>query len=91
MNRITEKDLQGVCDRINKVTGSPMQPWLRDETGRGGAQIGNYHISHAYGGVCLHQMTNAGGGVRTPLSGGYSTKRELYNEMRAFLRGLDHD
>ena len=44
--RITQSDLQNVVDRINSVTNSPMQPW-EDGT----AQIGNYHLSGAYGGV----------------------------------------
>lgn len=90
MQRITEKDLQRLCDRINEATGSPMKPWDRAEgEDRMRAQIGNYHLSHAYGGVCLHRMHNEGGGVSTPLSGGHEPKRDLYNRMTAFLAGLE--
>ena len=88
MQRITEKDLQRLCDRINEATGSPMKPWERVND-RNRANIGNYHLSHAYGGVCLHRMHNESGGVSTPLSGGHGSKRDLYNEMHAFLRGLE--
>jgi hypothetical protein len=34
-------------------------------------------------------MVNEGGGIRTPLVSGHVTKRELYNAMQAYIRGLD--
>ena len=84
MDRITEANLQGLCDRLNRVTGSPEKPYID-----GKAQIGNYHISHAYGGVCLHRMHNSGGGVTEPLYCGHCPKRELYYRMHAFLKGIE--
>lgn len=48
--RITEKQLQCVVDRINAMTGNPMTPWTRTEKGAKG-NIGNYHLDFAYGGV----------------------------------------
>jgi len=88
MNRITEKDLQAVCDRINRVTGNPLAAYARTETGCK-ANVGNYHLSHAYGGVELQRMHNDGGGVTTPLHTGHVPKRELYNAMHAFLAGIN--
>ena len=84
MDRITEANLQGLCDRLNRVTGSPEKPYID-----GKCQIGNYHISHAYGGVCLHRMHNDGGGVTEPLYCGHCPKRELWNRMHAFLKGIE--
>lgn len=84
MNRITGKHLQAIVDRLNRITGSPSAPYVD-----GKAQIGNYHISHAYGGVCLHRMYNDGGGVSSPLSTGYITKRELANLLYAFIAGIN--
>lgn len=84
MNRITEKQLQAVVDRLNRITNSPEKPYID-----GKAQIGNYHLSHAYGGVCLHRMHNEGGGVSSPLSTGHITKRELLNLMHAYISGLN--
>lgn len=84
MNRITEKHLQAVVDRLNRITGSPAAPYVD-----GKAQIGNYHISHAYGGVCLHRMHNEGGGVSSPLSTGHITKRELAGLLHAFIAGIN--
>jgi hypothetical protein len=83
-NRITDKNLDGLCDVINRVTGSPESPYVD-----GVCQIGNYHIGSAYGGVSLQRMSNASGGVTEPLYCGYTTKRDLWNRMHAFLKGLE--
>ena len=88
MDRITQKDLQYVVDRINRITGSPMAPWKR-EGDKMTAQIGNYHLSGAYGGVCLHRITNEGGGVTCPIGMGHVPKRELYERMHAYIAGLE--
>ena len=87
MQRITEKQLEAVCQYINELTNSPLEPWTRTESSFK-SNIGNYHIHHAYGGVCLHRMSNESGGVSTPLVYGHVPKRELYNAMQAFIRGL---
>jgi hypothetical protein len=86
MNKITDKQLDQVCDYLNKITHSP-EKYRDSETGK--IAIGHYHISHAYGGVCLHQTCNDGGGVRTPLSGGHIPKRDLFNEIHAFIKGIE--
>lgn len=84
MNQITEKFLQAKVDYLNKITGSPAAPWID-----GKAQIGNFHLSHAYGGVCLHRMHNDGGGVTTPLTGGHISKRELAELLSAYIAGIE--
>ncbi len=90
MDRITDKHLEALCSRLNTLTGSPLQPYARDEAaGRSIAQVGNFHVSHAYGGVCLHRMSNTGGGVSTPLMGGHVTKRQLYDAMYAMISGIE--
>lgn len=83
-NRITESQLQSIVDRLNRITCSPAAPYID-----GKAQIGNYHLSQAYGGVCLHRMHNDGGGVTSPLSCGHTTKRELATMLYAFIAGID--
>lgn len=88
-DRITNKQLEHLVDRINELTGSPKTAWTRQPDGSLRANIGNYHISGAYGGVCLHRMMNDGGGVTTPLSYGHIPKRELYDQLRAFIAGLE--
>ena len=89
MNRITNAHLKAVVDRINRATKSPMEPWTKRSDGINQAQIGNYHLSEAYGGVSLHRMVSEGGGVSDVLGTGHVTKRDLANRMQAFLRGLE--
>lgn len=89
MERITDKNLQALCDRINRIKGSPMEPYSKGEDGRYVANVGNYHLSHAYGGVSLECMINEAGGVSTPFGCGHVTKRDLWNRMQAYLLGLE--
>jgi hypothetical protein len=84
MDRITEKQLQGMCDLLNRLTNSPDKPYID-----GKAQIGNFHLSHAYGGVCLHRMHTSSGGVSDPFYCGHVTKRDLYNRIYSFIRGIE--
>ena len=86
MERITDKHLDSLCDDINALTGSPAE-YRNKETGK--SNPGHHTISHAYGGVCLHRICNEAGGCSTPLSQGHIPKRALYNEMRAFIKGLE--
>jgi hypothetical protein len=90
MQRITEKQLENLVTFINEITGSPLTPYSRDENGNLKGNIGNYHLSHAYGGVNVHKTVNDGGGITCPITHGYVTKRELYNAMHAYIRGLEH-
>ena len=88
MSRITEKDLQGVVDRINRVTKSPEATYTKID-GKYKANVGNYHLSYAYGGVSLHRINNEGGGISDVFRCGHVPKRELYQRMQAFISGLD--
>lgn len=82
--RITEKHLKAVIMRLNAATGNHPKPY--DDEGR--PNVGNYHLSHAYGGVCLHRMVSAGGGVEDVFGCGHVPKRELYNRATAYVDGL---
>ena len=89
MPRITVAQLQAVIDRINRETDSPAEPYIRDADGKLRAQIGNYHLSRAYGGFELCRMVTEGGGVSSPLRTGHIPARDLMNRMHAYLAGLD--
>ena len=89
MNRITETHLQAIVDRLNRMTGNPLEPYTKGDDGRYHANIGNYHLSHAYGGVSLHRMVNDGGGVSEPLRTGHISKRELSERLYAFIYGIE--
>lgn len=90
-NRITKSDIDAVVERINRITGSPLEPYTK--TGevpnqKYSANIGNYHLSGAYGGYALHRIDNESGGIRDVLGSGHLSKRDLYDRMQAFIRGL---
>jgi len=84
VDRITQRYLDSFCERINAAQNTPAKPYERINDKLIG-QVGNYHISGAYGGVSLHQMSNESGGARDVFSCGHITKRDLYNRMRAYL------
>jgi|TARA_R110000824_G_scaffold388680_2_gene584329 hypothetical protein len=88
-NRITESMLENLVYQINDSSNTPKEPYTKDENGKHKSNIGNYHLGFAYGGVELHQMVNDGGGITTPLSTGYTTKKELYLALRSFLTGME--
>lgn len=89
--RITDKHLEGLIRRLNKLTGMPEAPYAKDADGNIKPQAGSYHLSHAYGGVCLHRMSLTEGctGVTTPLGIGHIPKRELCDQIYAFIRGIE--
>ena len=93
MQRITDKQLDNLCQWLNELTGSPLEYSTRtpqpDGSTKFKANVGHYHISHAYGGVCLHRVVNEGGGINTPIIGNHVPKRELFNLMHAYIKGLD--
>lgn len=89
MNRITGKDLQNLCDRINRAHGVALEPYTRTDDGKLRGNIGSHYISGAYGGVNLARIVNEAGGSTNPLSFGHIPKRDLYNRMQAYLCGLD--
>lgn len=91
--RITDKHLQAIIDRINRTLGTPMTPYAPydKELRRCMPNAGCYHLSHAYGGVCLHRMSLTPGctGVSDVFGCGHIPKRELAERMYAFLRGIE--
>ena len=89
MERISIKTLEILVTRLNKITNSPETPWTRDSNGKMHANIGNFHLSQAYGGVCVHRMHSEGGGITTPISHGHIPKREAYNQLHSFINGLE--
>lgn len=88
--RITRKDLDRACNRLNTLTGAPSDSYTRNaETGKLTANIDNYHISSAYGGYALNKMANESGGVHDVLRMGHIPARELYNLIHAYIGGIE--
>ena len=82
MKRITDRNLEAVVARINRMTGSPIKPYVE-----GQPQANCYLLDYAYGRVALHRMMPTGTGQREIISRG--TKRELYDQLFAFIAGLE--
>lgn len=85
MDRITTEKLQYLVDRINSETGMPIEPYTKNPDHSYTANTGNYHLDSAYGNYSLVRMS-IGGGESTIID--RCTNRELYDQMRAFLKGM---
>lgn len=81
--RITEKDLTKLVERLNELTKSPTTYFGEDRK----TNIDHFCLDYAYSGVQLQRVTNYSGGVSTFFNTGYTTKRELYNLIHAFIDG----
>ena len=88
MQTITFKHLEAVVNRINTMTGNNLLAYSKVDD-KYIANIGNYHLSGAYGGYALHRMHNLSGGVSDVFQCGHVTKRELMNRMQAFINGYN--
>lgn len=85
--RITRAHLDAKVATINSMRGAPAEPY-RTVNGKAVANVGNYHISGAYGGYCLHRMCNESGGVSDVFSCGHIPARQLAALMSAYTAGL---
>jgi hypothetical protein len=88
VKRITQKDLEAVVERINRLQGANLAPYSKLPDGNYRANIGTYHLSYAYGGVSLHRMQSEGGGVDDVFRSGHIPKLKLYYMMQAYVSGL---
>ena len=88
MERITRKHIEATCAAINRELGTPETPYTEKAGGGLKANVGNYHVSGAYGGYCIHRMSNESGGVSTPIMYGHIPARQCNDQARAFLAGL---
>ena len=69
------------------ITNSPAEPWTKQPDEALKSNPGNYCLSGAYGGWKLERICNDGGGV-TDITSGYVPKRELYNQIQAYIAGI---
>lgn len=86
--RTTVNTLNALLREINVAKDMPLKPYTRTD-GKLKANVGNYHLSQAYGGVCVHRMANEHGGCTTPIWHGHIPKREAESMIRAYMRGME--
>jgi hypothetical protein len=88
MERIRQIDLDYLVNQINQATKSPAACYAKKDGNILKANIGNYHLDYAYGGVKLVRIVNEQGGIKEISRDGYGTKRQLYSWLKAFLAGI---
>lgn len=91
MERVSQRNIDRVLDRLNQTTGNPKDPYTKCDPSKKfpsgyRCNVGNYHYSSQAGGVAIEQMME-GGGVRTIIDRG--TKREVYEKLHALIDGID--
>ena len=89
MQKITRRHLDDVVNYLNRITNNPDESYTNKD-GKLIGNVGNFHISSAYGGVSLHQTMNESGGIRDVLGCGHVPNRELYNLIHAYRNGIEY-
>jgi hypothetical protein len=87
MTRISIKDIEARISYLNKITGSPDTTYNKIDS-KLSANIGNYHLSQAYGGCALYRIDNESGGVQDISRIGYASKKDIYNWINAYIAGI---
>jgi len=87
-NRITTKQLENLVTRINEVLGLPTEPYTETD-GQYRPNAGVYVLDWAYGGVKLSRMSTKEGCTGQSDISGLGTKREAWDFMHAFLKGIE--
>jgi hypothetical protein len=87
--RVTQQHLDSACARLNLLTENSTTAWTPRPDGSLQAQVGRFYIESAYGGWKLVQMVNPFGGMREPLGGGYTSRRDLLNLIHAMIAGVE--
>jgi|TARA_R110000823_G_scaffold273567_1_gene392616 hypothetical protein len=82
------KDIENAIDHLNNELSTPANPWSQVEGGQK-ANVGNFHLSQAYGGYSLHQMSNTSGASHDVFRCSYIPKRELHGMIQAMITGID--
>lgn len=82
--RITERDLNNLVFKLNKLTDNPTS-----YSDGGEINIGHFHIDSAYGGYKLVQTTTKTGSIKEIIHSGFVPKRKLYDLIDAYIRGIE--
>ena len=92
-DRITIRHLRALAAHLNKLTGSPTEYFGEGPLPAGSRviNVGHFHISSAYGGYSLHRTVNTSGGVTQPFGYGHVPARQLYDQLQAFIRGIEFE
>ena len=70
-------------------TGNPIEHYSILD-GKTKANIGHFYISYQYGGAALMRVCNESGGISMPLMNAHLPKRECFDQIDAFLKGIEY-
>ena len=86
--QITIEMLDSLAEHINRIAGTPCKPYIENKPQAKCylIQVNNRRYPDWGGGYTLNQMCDEGTGERHIL--GAKTKRDLHNQMHAFIYGL---
>jgi len=85
--RITKGQIESRIKELNHILKRPCDPWTRSD-GENVANVGNFHLSQAYGGYELQEMSNDRGAVYYTFRSGHIPARDLYNRINALIEGI---
>ena len=85
MKRITDRDLNDLCRRINEARGTPVSYHNADRR----TNVGHVCLTGAYGGYRLVEIVSEGGAERPFLEFGLMTKRQLFMLGHSWLDGFE--
>jgi len=80
--RITDRDLEGALETLNKTFGYKRK-YIKSKAEYKGK---SYTLDYSYGGVRLDVYGKTGSGVSTV--SGRGTKKEIYNYIWAMIKGI---
>jgi hypothetical protein len=86
---IKTSELHRLAQYINELTDSPAEAYTQDNARKWTANPGHYYIDGAYGGFKLLRIVK-GGESTDVLGSGYTTKRDLFNQLHAYIQGLNY-
>ena len=86
MQRITIANLERLCKHINRARGTPEEPYTLNN-GEYTQNPGCICLDGAYGGWNVEELLEHGS--RRVLDCGYVPKRELYNLLHAYWKGIE--
>ena len=90
MKTIKLIQLEQIITQINHATGNDIDTYEKGDNGGLKAIVGNYHLSQAYGGCALYQITSEGGAIADIFGCGHVSKRALYERLQSFLLGVQY-
>ena len=86
VERVSKRMLEARVEWLNQITKQPANEYTLVD-GQFVPNPGNYHLSWAYGGVCVDQMCE-GGGTSNVISG-YCSKLITYGKLCAYITGVE--